>query len=175
MRPSYDVCDVLLCDRPGFVAGQELVQAAGTALRFRFFQLRTHDILVGRAENLVENAERTGQVPFEIHEMHAKPDGFELTFTQPVDAATAGDPKSYTAREFTYIYRAEYGSPEVDDVLPTITKITVSNDKKSVRLYLDKLTKGHIHELHLDGVKSAAGLPVLHPVAYYTLNEIPAK
>ena len=33
----------------------------------------------------------TGKVPFEIHEMHARPDGFELTFTQPVDPKTAGD------------------------------------------------------------------------------------
>jgi hypothetical protein len=51
----------------------------------------------------------------------------------------------------------------------------VSADKKSVRLTWDKLSQGDIHELHLDGVRSAEGLPVLHPVAYYTLNEIPAK
>ena len=67
------------------------------------------------------------------------------------------------------------GSPEVDDVIPQITAATVGADNKSVRLTFDKLTKGHIHELHLDGVKSADGRPVLHPVAYYTLNEIPAK
>ena len=122
-----------------------------------------------------ERVDWTGKVPFEIHEMRAKPDGFELTFTEPVDPATAGNPASYKAREFTYIYRAEYGSPEVDDVFPKITSATVGADKKSVRLVFDTLTKGHIHELHLDGVKSAGGLPVLHPVAYYTLNEIPAK
>ena len=51
----------------------------------------------------------------------------------------------------------------------------VAQDGKSVRLTISPLTKGHIHELHLDGVKSADGLPVLHPVGYYTLNEIPAK
>ena len=33
----------------------------------------------------------TGKVPFEIHEIHARPDGFELTFTEPVDAEAAGD------------------------------------------------------------------------------------
>ena len=27
----------------------------------------------------------TGKTPFEVHDMHARPDGFELTFTQPVD------------------------------------------------------------------------------------------
>lgn len=122
-----------------------------------------------------ERIDWTGKVPFEVHEMHAKPDGFELTFTEPVDRATAGDPASYTAREFTYIYQAKYGSPEVDDVFPKIEKAVVAPDGKSVRLHFDVLTKGHVHELHLDGVRSAKGAPVLHPVAYYTLNEIPAK
>ena len=46
--------------------------------------------------------------------MHAKPDGFELTFTEPVDPKTAGDPESYTMQTYTYIYQSTYGSPEVD-------------------------------------------------------------
>jgi glucose/arabinose dehydrogenase len=120
-----------------------------------------------------EKLEWTGKVPFEVLEMRAKSDGFELAFTEPVDAATAGNPASYSMRAFTYIYQAAYGSPEVDDVLPKITKAEVAADGRSVRLRMEPLTKGHIHELHLDGVKSTAGLPVLHPVAYYTLNEIP--
>jgi hypothetical protein len=44
---------------------------------------------------------------------------------------------------------------------------------KSVRLFVDQLQEGHVHELHLDGVRSAAGKPLLHPVAYYTLNYVP--
>jgi hypothetical protein len=44
-----------------------------------------------------------------------------------------------------------------------------------VRLTVSKLTKGHIHELHFDGVKNTAGQPLLHKVGYYTLNEIPQK
>ena len=63
----------------------------------------------------------------------------------------------------------------MDDVIPKITKAAVSSDGKSVRLTFDKLTQGDIHELHFDGVKSAEGKPVLHPIGYYTLNEIPAK
>ena len=43
--------------------------------------------------------------------MHARPDGFELTFTEPVDPTTAGDPKSYTMRTHTYIYQAELRQP----------------------------------------------------------------
>ena len=128
----------------------------------------------GRPFNF-ERVDWTGKTPFEIHEMRARPDGFELTFTEPVDPAAAANPASYRARAFTYIYRSEYGSPEVDDVIPQIAQASVGADGKSVRLIFDTLTKGHIHELHLDGVKSAAGAPLVHPVAYYTLNEIPAK
>lgn len=123
-----------------------------------------------------ERVDWTGKIPFEMHEVHAKPDGFEITFTQPVDPTTAADPKSYSLKAFTYIYQAKYGSPQVDDVEPKIEKITVAPDHKSVRLTLDVLTKGHIHEIHCDGIRSADGSKsVLHPVGYYTLNEIPAK
>jgi glucose/arabinose dehydrogenase len=120
-----------------------------------------------------EKLEWTGKVPFEVHEMRAKPDGFELTFTQPVDAKTAGDVASYSMREFTYAYREQYGGEEIAEVIPKITKAELGKDGKTVRLTISPLTKGHIHELHLDGVKSAEGLGVLHPVGYYTLNEIP--
>jgi glucose/arabinose dehydrogenase len=115
----------------------------------------------------------TGKTPFEIHEMHALANGFELTFTQPVDPTTAGDPKSYKLSTYTYIYQSAYGSPEVDPTEPKITKIEVSPDGKKVRLTLDQLQEGHVHEFHFNGVRSAAGQPLLHPAAYYTLNYVP--
>ena len=121
-----------------------------------------------------ERVDWSGKTPFEIQEMRARPDGFDLRFTAPVDPITAANPASYSMRAFTYIYRAEYGSPEVDDVLPKITGAELNHDRQAVRLRIDRLTKGHIHELHLDGVKAATGESLLHKVAYYTLNEIPA-
>ncbi len=122
-----------------------------------------------------EKLEWTGKLPFEIHEMRATPDGFELTFTEPVDAKSAGDVASYSMREFTYAYREDYGGPEVDEILPKISSAKVSADGESVRLTLTPLTQGHVHELHLDGVKNAKSQPLLHSVAYYTLNEIPKR
>ena len=86
---------------------------------------------------------------------------------------TAGDVESYKLTTYTYIYQATYGSPEVDSTTPTIKSATVAADGKSVRLKIDKLQAGHVHELHLDGVKSATGMPLLHPQAYYTLNYLP--
>ena len=105
--------------------------------------------------------------------MRATSNGFELTFTEPVDPTTAANPDSYKLSTYTYIYQAQYGSPEVDGTTPTIAKIEVAPGGNSVRLWLDKLHDGHVHELHLGGVRSAAGQQLLHPVAYYTLNYVP--
>ena len=121
----------------------------------------------------IERLNWTGKVPFEIHEMRSKPDGFELTFTQPVDPETAGNVDSYTMETYTYIFQSSYGSPEVDHTKPTITKVEVGDDRQSVRLYVNDLQRGHVHEMSAKGVKSAKGLPLLHADAYYTLNYIP--
>jgi glucose/arabinose dehydrogenase len=115
----------------------------------------------------------TGAMPFEVQEMRARSDGFELTFTEKVDPAAAADPASYKLSTYTYIYQSQYGSPEVDGTTPTITRIDVDPSGKSVRLFIDRIQEGHVHELHLDGVRSATGEPLLHAVAYYTLNYIP--
>jgi glucose/arabinose dehydrogenase len=123
----------------------------------------------------VERLAWTGKTPFEIHELRVKPDGFELTFTQPVDPKTAGAVGSYAMKTYTYLYRADYGSPEVDETAPKIEKVVLGPDGKSVRLYVGPLQEGHVHELHAGGVRSAGGLPLLHKEAYYTLNYIPTK
>ena len=114
-----------------------------------------------------------GVMPFEIHEMRVKPDGFELTFTQPVEPKTAADPASYSAEAWTYIFQSAYGSPEVDKVTPRIVSATVAADGRSVRLKLDQLTKGHVHAISASGLRNAAGKVLLHPTGDYTLNEIP--
>jgi glucose/arabinose dehydrogenase len=115
----------------------------------------------------------TGKMPFEIERISAKHDGFELTFTDKIDPTTALNPASYKISTYTYIYQVQYGSPEVDGTIPAITKIEPGPDGKTVRLYLDEMQEGHVHEMHLDGIRSAKGQPLLHPVGYYTLNYIP--
>jgi glucose/arabinose dehydrogenase len=128
---------------------------------------------VGPKEFALERLVWTGRTPFELLDMKARPDGFELIFTQPVDKATAADLKSYTIETFTYIFQAEYGSPEVDRTKPTLRAVTVSDDGLRARLTVDGCQVGHIHELKLPGVRSASGRALLHPVAWYTLWNVP--
>ncbi|MFA6544519.1 MAG: hypothetical protein WCS99_08850 [Limisphaerales bacterium] len=116
-----------------------------------------------------------GTTPFAIHEMRARPDGFELTFTQPVDAKSAGNPASYSMSSYTYLYSHAYGSDEIETLPVKITGATVGKDGRSVRLRAGGLRELFVHELHADGLRSAGGAKLDHPQAYYTLNRIPKK
>ena len=54
-----------------------------------------------------------------------------------------------------------------------VTEVAVSADSKTVSLTVPNRRKGRVYGLRLDGVKSADGDAVLHPEAYYTLNDLP--
>ena len=116
----------------------------------------------------------TGETPFEMKTVTAKPDGFEIEFTLPVDKVTAADPASYQVMSFIYKYHPVYGSPVVRDETCVIKGIKVSDDGMKARLVVDNLRRKFIHEIQANGVRSKeGGMGLLHPSAYYTLNEIP--
>lgn len=124
----------------------------------------------GPKDFALERVDWTGKTPFEIKTMRLTPKGFKLEFTEPVNVPSAGDEKNYTMETYTYIYREQYGSPEVDGTKPTIQAVRVSPDRMTVELDVDGLQIGHVHELRIGEMKSAAGNPLLHSEAYYTLN-----
>ena len=78
------------------------------------------------------------KLPFEIHEMHAKPDGFELTFTEPVDPAGVADLANYNMISYTYRLRSNYGGPEENTRPVAIKSATLSADGKTVKLTIDQ-------------------------------------
>lgn len=116
----------------------------------------------------------TGKTPFEMKTITSKPDGFEVTFTLPVDRKTAENPESYSLNSFTYRYHKTYGSP-IEDARPLpIRGVVVAPDGLSARIVADTvLREGYIHEIKAEGVRAASGnTPLLHSVGYYTLNAI---
>ena len=115
----------------------------------------------------------TGETPFEIKEMHSKPDGFELVFTKPVDRDSAANVQSYAMKSYTYLYHSSYGSDEIQTESLSIKEATVSDDGLRVRLKIDGLKPLFVHELVAIGVRDQTGSGLLHPEAYYTLNQIP--
>jgi glucose/arabinose dehydrogenase len=132
---------------------------------------------LGRRPYGLQKLEWSGEVPFEVHEMRITPDGFELTFTKDIDEATAGDEASYGMISYTYEYHPQYGSDEVDKAAQRVVGAQVTGPR-TVRLTIDRLREGgegYVHELTMPGVRDAEGEPLLHQVAYYTVNRLPER
>ena len=129
---------------------------------------------LGPKKHGIERLVWTGATPFEIKEVKAQPDGFVLTFTSPVDRATAEKPESYSVSGFTYLWHREYGSAPSNRAGCPVRKIVVAPDGLSVRLANICLREGYVHEIKAAGLRSAKGNEaLLHHTAYYTLNRFP--
>ena len=127
----------------------------------------------GRAPFGIQRLNWTEKTPFEIKTVNARPDGFELEFTQPVDKSKAADLSSYKITDFTFKYHRFYGSPPINKENRPIAKVDVSDDGLKARLYIQGLRPGYIYEIKADGLRNRTDQALLHSTGYYTLNEIP--
>jgi uncharacterized cupredoxin-like copper-binding protein len=127
----------------------------------------------GRAQWGLQRLVWTGKTPFEPHRVSARPDGFEVFFTAPVSRAAAENLASWKVTSFTYKYHHIYGSPVINQATHTVRAAVVARDGRSVRIALDSLREGYVHEISMSGVRSDGGAALLHDVGYYTVNQIP--
>lgn len=128
----------------------------------------------GDANEGLERLVYNNKTPFEMKAVRAMPDGFEVEFTMPVDRKSAEDLASYDAESFIYKYHPVYGSPPVNTEKLKISGVKVSADGLKARIIVQNLRQYYIHTLTLDGIRSQDGFySIVHPVAYYTLNQIP--
>jgi hypothetical protein len=128
----------------------------------------------GESPFSIQRIDWTGKVPFEVKEINIRPDGFQLTFTKPVDPEMAARPESYTLTTYTHKYAAGYGSPEVDHTTPLVKSARVSEDGLRVTLAIKGIQEGHMHDFDLGAIRDPDGQGLLHTRAYYTVNEIPS-
>jgi len=96
--------------------------------------------------------------------------GVYLTFSDEVDAESAGDPEAYSVEIWNYLYSPNYGSPELSVLEPdrkvaqgeknrdplAVTAATVGPDKRTVFLAVDGMRPVHQMRITWD-VDSAAG------------------
>jgi hypothetical protein len=123
----------------------------------------------------LERLEWTGKMPFEIDRITIQPEGFQVTFTKPVDSATGNLPESYVVSAFTHPYHAGYGGPEIEQHSPGVSAVAIAEDGMSATLTLEKLRQGFVYELDLESLRSRDGEKLLHRNAFYTVNEIPVR
>lgn len=115
------------------------------------------------------------ELPFEMRTVKAMPDGFEIEFTQPVDKKYAEDLASYSVESFIYKYQAVYGSPPVNTQKCPVKGVRLSADGMKARIIVQNLRQYYIHTISLNGIRDKKNsYSLVHPVTYYTLNNIPA-
>lgn len=80
--------------------------------------------------------------------MNAEVDGFTLTFTQPLQNSISNDKlkKRIYVESWAYRDAPEYGSPELDTTQENITGITISENRKKVRLHFAQLSHANVHQ-----------------------------
>src|SRR5690625_6303997 len=96
-----------------------------------------------------------GEIPVHMKQITAQSTGCTTTSTRPVDPQAAADIQNYSVTDFTYNYDSTYGSPVINRQDRTITRLEISDDRLSVRLFVDGLREGYINEISLQGVLSA--------------------
>lgn len=120
----------------------------------------------------------TGVPPMDVYSMHLTKDGFDITFTQPVDKTAALDPNNYTLQHYFYEYRKKpFDEPTDKNIqqdlqeLP-IADISISRNGKTVSIKLDELKAGYVYELSLENIESRRGRPLENTLVCYTLNRL---
>ncbi|MDF1824695.1 MAG: SMP-30/gluconolactonase/LRE family protein [Verrucomicrobiales bacterium] len=106
--------------------------------------------------------------PFEVKTISLQSDGFELTFTKPVETESLKKPL-LQASSWWYHYHSTYGSPKVDEKAVTVESVAWNEDKTvaTVRLPLDGERVYHL--VLSQGLKAADGSALGNTDVYYTL------
>lgn len=111
---------------------------------------------------------------FEILKIEAQPEGFKLTFTEPLAENNGNDPKDYFIQQWYYETTPEYGSPKLGLEQLPVRRIEILQNRKSVYLNIPKLKEGHVlYFLLSPDIKSKTGQRLWTGEAWYTLNYIP--
>jgi len=114
----------------------------------------------------------TGQPLLEVREIHLKPDGFELSFTQPLEPTLAAEAARWRVQSYHYAYSQQYGAPQSDLTAVPVQQVAISADGLTARITLGALTPERIYQMDLIGLSSTTGLPLAHPTVAYTVNQL---
>jgi glucose/arabinose dehydrogenase len=137
---------------------------ASGSLRGRFHPKDGHLYVAGikgwssgaARDGCLQRVRYTGKPVRMVSELHVRHDAIELAFTDPVDPETAGDPDSYSAQQWNYLYSENYGSPD----------FSVANPKKQGRDPVEIKSA----KVSSDGKKVTLEIPGLQPVMQMSIK-----
>ena len=102
--------------------------------------------------------------------LHARPDGIELRFTDPLDPAAARDPGNYAVRAWSLRRSANYGSEHIDEHELRVAEARLDADGRTVFLRIPDLHPTRGMEIRCD-LRAADGSPFQRTV-HNTIHEL---
>jgi len=123
-------------------------------------------------DNGIQRIVYTGKPPFDILNMSLTKEGFELTFTEPIDLQSGEDLGNYLFSRFHYEYHAKYGSDRVDEEDVDVLGVEMSEDGKKAVLTLGELLPGYVYRLDVGELKNDDGDVMENRVICYTVNQL---
>lgn len=117
-----------------------------------------------------------GKLTFEMLAIRAKPNGFEIEFTEPLQNDQQTLPGDFLVQQWRYEGTSGYGGPKLDLKTLKVNSAEISDDRKKVTLTIDGLKKEHVVYFMIpENLKGRSGQSLWSSEAWYTLNNIPAR
>jgi glucose/arabinose dehydrogenase len=121
----------------------------------------------------------TGKPVYSVSGLKVVKGGLQLTFTQPLDTASAADTQNFSGKRWNYKRTQGYGSPEVSVEDPdkkardplTITGTRLSKDGKTLTVEISDLKPVMQQSLRFN-LKAADGTPVAQEIQH-TIHAVP--
>lgn len=127
----------------------------------------------GNIGTLVRATFDSASLPSGIQEINANPDGFEISFLKPVNGDKSSLIENFQIVAATRRSTPAYGGSDIDRHKVKVNKVEVSDDRKSIQLYIDNLKPDYVYQFQLKDISSA---PNFFPAeAFYTLRKVPAR
>lgn len=113
-----------------------------------------------------------GKTPLDVLKMNLTEQGFDLTFTKPIDAASIKDASAFQFTRYFYEYHRGYGSKQFDVTKAPVKTMRISDDGRKVSLSLEKVKPGYVYELKINGLRSAQGEALVNNYIVYNVNRL---
>ena len=116
----------------------------------------------------------TGKPTFEMLAVKAKPEGFEIEFTEPLAEDSEAIMADWLVQQWRYASTERYGGPKLDLETLSISQFELSDDRKRLLLEIPGLKERHVVYFRLpEQLMANSGRSLWSSEAWYTLNHIP--
>lgn len=196
LHESYGKSSLYLVMRQELPDGRQQAAATKFPVKFTSSAMRArwspadHQLYIAGLSEWQSNAAKqtgfdrvryTGKPVYSVRAVKVVPGGVELSFTQPLDKASAEDLQNWSGKRWNYVRSENYGSPEIGVSDPAkkgreglnITGARLGNDGKTVTLTIEDIKPVMQQSIKWD-VKAADGTKIAQEIQQ-TVHEVPGQ